>query len=207
MLSGEVFSDYEGNLKAAPFFENILALIAFFKWLCLFPPQVGRSGNIPAGTTVDTDITHPYEFDFYLCSHAGIQVQTNTFSWPEMSLPPAFEAARWSGVVCKMPPCSLDKWFCTQIWISSVNNCYVIQYRHPVLSIYGWMAHNYSKKLKRKISWHIIIGIWEKKIFFKWMEAFFSHNSEFLFHISDIVLRIVTNSVLWDVAETCNSEE
>nr|XP_023835711.1 protein argonaute-3-like [Salvelinus alpinus] len=34
---------------------------------------VGRSGNIPAGTTVDTDITHPYEFDFYLCSHAGIQ--------------------------------------------------------------------------------------------------------------------------------------
>uniref|UniRef100_A0A671LSW4 Protein argonaute-1 n=1 Tax=Sinocyclocheilus anshuiensis TaxID=1608454 RepID=A0A671LSW4_9TELE len=32
--------------------------------------RVGRSGNIPAGTTVDTDITHPYEFDFYLCSHA-----------------------------------------------------------------------------------------------------------------------------------------
>lgn len=23
---------------------------------------------------MDTDITHPYEFDFYLCSHAGIQV-------------------------------------------------------------------------------------------------------------------------------------
>lgn len=39
-----------------------------------FCSQVGRSGNIPAGTTVDTDITHPYEFDFYLCSHAGIQV-------------------------------------------------------------------------------------------------------------------------------------
>lgn len=40
--------------------------------------KVGRSGNIPAGTTVDTDITHPYEFDFYLCSHAGIQVWTHT---------------------------------------------------------------------------------------------------------------------------------
>lgn len=40
----------------------------------VFSCQVGRSGNIPAGTTVDTDITHPYEFDFYLCSHAGIQV-------------------------------------------------------------------------------------------------------------------------------------
>jgi eukaryotic translation initiation factor 2C len=35
--------------------------------------QIGRSGNIPAGTTVDVGITHPIEFDFYLCSHAGIQ--------------------------------------------------------------------------------------------------------------------------------------
>lgn len=35
--------------------------------------QVGRSGNIPPGTTVDVGITHPIEFDFYLCSHAGIQ--------------------------------------------------------------------------------------------------------------------------------------
>ncbi|KAG8143064.1 hypothetical protein E2320_000384 [Naja naja] len=34
---------------------------------------IGKSGNIPAGTTVDTNITHPFEFDFYLCSHAGIQ--------------------------------------------------------------------------------------------------------------------------------------
>ncbi|KAL0166440.1 hypothetical protein M9458_038284, partial [Cirrhinus mrigala] len=31
------------------------------------------SGNVPAGTTVDSTITHPSEFDFYLCSHAGIQ--------------------------------------------------------------------------------------------------------------------------------------
>ena len=34
----------------------------------------GKSGNIPAGTTVDVGICHPTEFDFYLCSHAGIQV-------------------------------------------------------------------------------------------------------------------------------------
>ena len=32
-----------------------------------------RSGNIPPGTTVDAGITHPTEFDFYLCSHQGIQ--------------------------------------------------------------------------------------------------------------------------------------
>ncbi|EDO38583.1 predicted protein, partial [Nematostella vectensis] len=33
----------------------------------------GKSRNVPAGTTVDTVICHPFEFDFYLCSHAGIQ--------------------------------------------------------------------------------------------------------------------------------------
>ncbi|KAF6146533.1 hypothetical protein GIB67_008819 [Kingdonia uniflora] len=32
-----------------------------------------RSGNILPGTVVDTKICHPTEFDFYLCSHAGIQ--------------------------------------------------------------------------------------------------------------------------------------
>ncbi|XP_064115910.1 protein argonaute-2-like [Macrobrachium nipponense] len=34
---------------------------------------VGRSKNIPPGTTVDKSITHPTERDFYLCSHQGIQ--------------------------------------------------------------------------------------------------------------------------------------
>ncbi|KAJ1288087.1 hypothetical protein BS78_02G062600 [Paspalum vaginatum] len=45
----------------------------------LFPEVHGRreltdkSGNILPGTVVDTNICHPIEFDFYLCSHAGIQ--------------------------------------------------------------------------------------------------------------------------------------
>ncbi|KFM73228.1 Protein argonaute-2, partial [Stegodyphus mimosarum] len=34
---------------------------------------IGRGRNVPAGTTVDRDITHPYLFDFYLNSHEGIQ--------------------------------------------------------------------------------------------------------------------------------------
>ncbi|XP_020617506.1 protein argonaute-2-like isoform X1 [Orbicella faveolata] len=33
----------------------------------------GKAQNVPPGTTVDGGITHPYEFDFYLCSHYGIQ--------------------------------------------------------------------------------------------------------------------------------------
>jgi len=35
--------------------------------------MVGKSNNIPAGTCVDTNICHPSQYDFYLCSHAGIQ--------------------------------------------------------------------------------------------------------------------------------------
>lgn len=40
--------------------------------------QVGKAFNIPPGTTVDVGITHPTEFDFYLCSHAGIQVRSQS---------------------------------------------------------------------------------------------------------------------------------
>ena len=37
-------------------------------------PRAGdRSGNVPAGTVVDTDICHPSEHDFFLMSHAGLQ--------------------------------------------------------------------------------------------------------------------------------------
>ncbi|KAF9036079.1 Piwi-domain-containing protein [Hymenopellis radicata] len=35
------------------------------------PNQDQRSGNLPAGTVVDRDITSPLEYDFYLQSHAG----------------------------------------------------------------------------------------------------------------------------------------
>ncbi|KAG8365304.1 hypothetical protein BUALT_Bualt18G0090600 [Buddleja alternifolia] len=31
----------------------------------------GPSGNVPPGTVVDTIIVHPFDFDFYLCSHYG----------------------------------------------------------------------------------------------------------------------------------------
>ncbi|VAI45323.1 unnamed protein product [Triticum turgidum subsp. durum] len=33
-----------------------------------------KSGNILPGTVVDSKICHPTQFDFYLCSHAGIQL-------------------------------------------------------------------------------------------------------------------------------------
>ncbi|XP_066359800.1 protein argonaute 1B-like isoform X3 [Miscanthus floridulus] len=37
------------------------------------PRAVDKSGNILPGTVVDSKICHPTQFDFYLCSHAGIQ--------------------------------------------------------------------------------------------------------------------------------------
>lgn len=37
------------------------------------PKDGDRSGNVPAGTVVDGDITTATNHDFYLCSHAGIQ--------------------------------------------------------------------------------------------------------------------------------------
>jgi len=35
--------------------------------------ETERSGNILPGTVVDSDICHPFEYDFFLNSHAGIQ--------------------------------------------------------------------------------------------------------------------------------------
>ncbi|KAL3209463.1 hypothetical protein MRX96_009198 [Rhipicephalus microplus] len=34
---------------------------------------VGKCRNVPPGTTVDSVATHPLGFDFFLCSHFGIQ--------------------------------------------------------------------------------------------------------------------------------------
>uniref|UniRef100_A0ACD5Z0F6 Uncharacterized protein n=1 Tax=Avena sativa TaxID=4498 RepID=A0ACD5Z0F6_AVESA len=36
--------------------------------------SIDKSGNILPGTVVDSKICHPTQFDFYLCSHTGIQV-------------------------------------------------------------------------------------------------------------------------------------
>ncbi|KAI9497727.1 Piwi domain-containing protein [Zychaea mexicana] len=37
------------------------------------PRDADRSGNCQPGTVVDSSIVHPFEFDFYLQSHAGLQ--------------------------------------------------------------------------------------------------------------------------------------
>lgn len=37
------------------------------------PRDMDRSGNLRAGTLIETEVCHPLEFDFYLMSHGGIQ--------------------------------------------------------------------------------------------------------------------------------------
>lgn len=56
----------------------------------LFPADPRNSDdknkNVQAGTIVDTEITHPSHIDFYLVSHASIQVQNYHFSFFKKSL-------------------------------------------------------------------------------------------------------------------------
>ncbi|RKO84281.1 Piwi domain-containing protein, partial [Blyttiomyces helicus] len=37
------------------------------------PADMGKDGNVKPGTVVDTQITHPSQFDWFLCSHASLQ--------------------------------------------------------------------------------------------------------------------------------------
>ena len=43
---------------------------------CTDSRRVDRSGNVPPGTVVDTDICSPSDFDFFLTAHAGLQGTT-----------------------------------------------------------------------------------------------------------------------------------
>ncbi|KAG5189413.1 Argonaute 1 [Tribonema minus] len=51
-----------------------------------------QSGNTQAGTVVDTAICHPTEFDFFLCSHGGLQGTSRptkySVLWDEMNFSP-----------------------------------------------------------------------------------------------------------------------
>ncbi|CAL5420884.1 unnamed protein product [Camellia sinensis] len=61
---------YEGNYRPT----ITLTVVQKRHPTCLFLENErdgGASGNVPPGTVVDTTIVHPFQFDFYLCSHYG----------------------------------------------------------------------------------------------------------------------------------------
>ncbi|KAH7529464.1 hypothetical protein FEM48_Zijuj05G0186700 [Ziziphus jujuba var. spinosa] len=69
---------------------------------------VDKSGNILPGTVVDSKICHPTEFDFYLCSHAGIQANSSfcfSFYWaPAGRLITMFYGMRTSSLLMGCSP-------------------------------------------------------------------------------------------------------
>lgn len=79
--------------------------------------QEGRGENVPAGTLIESGITHPTDHDFYLASQHGIQVSHNTRSY---SLDESGSDERRSSIPCEM----LMNWIFLLI--------------HPQASAAGW---------------------------------------------------------------------
>ncbi|KAG5092565.1 hypothetical protein JHK82_051343 [Glycine max] len=71
---------YRDGVSEGQFFQVLLFELDVIRKACASQEpnyhdksSVDKSGNILLGTVVDSKICHPIEFDFYLCSHAGIQ--------------------------------------------------------------------------------------------------------------------------------------
>ncbi|KAG8894253.1 hypothetical protein FRB99_001388 [Tulasnella sp. 403] len=60
------------KLAVPPLTVVIVGKRHHIRWDPANDPEKDRSGNAPAGTIVDSTITSPVEFDFYLQAHAGI---------------------------------------------------------------------------------------------------------------------------------------
>ncbi|XP_077244502.1 argonaute family protein isoform X2 [Tasmannia lanceolata] len=76
MVLNEELHDLRAAIESDGYSPTITLVVAQKRHLTrAFPQdesQGGKTGNIPPGTVIDTTITHPYGFDFYLCSHNGI---------------------------------------------------------------------------------------------------------------------------------------
>jgi eukaryotic translation initiation factor 2C len=61
----------ELGMKTIPAFTVVIA--GKRHHIRFFPEKGDRNGNPLPGTLVETGCTHPFEFDFYLCSHVAIK--------------------------------------------------------------------------------------------------------------------------------------
>ncbi|XVF40028.1 hypothetical protein PTKIN_Ptkin01aG0079600 [Pterospermum kingtungense] len=75
MVLNEELLDLKTVFQRINYFPKITLIVAQKRHQTrLFPDSQkdgGPTGNIPPGTVVDSIIVHPFEFDFYLCSHFG----------------------------------------------------------------------------------------------------------------------------------------
>ncbi|KAK6945508.1 Piwi domain [Dillenia turbinata] len=71
MVLNEELLDLKAVFEVANYFPTVTVIVARKRHQTRLFLERG-SGNVPPGTVVDTTIIHPFEFDFYLCSHQGI---------------------------------------------------------------------------------------------------------------------------------------
>ncbi|KAG4142746.1 hypothetical protein ERO13_D06G147400v2 [Gossypium hirsutum] len=75
MVLNEELMDLKSAFQRINYFPTITLIVAQKRHQTRFFPEGkgdgGPTGNISPGTVVDTKIVHPFEFDFYLCSHHG----------------------------------------------------------------------------------------------------------------------------------------
>ncbi|XP_061366908.1 protein argonaute 2-like [Gastrolobium bilobum] len=75
MVLNEELLDLKGAFQRLNYFPTITLIVAQKRHQTRLFPEGWRdgssSGNIFPGTVVDTKVTHPFEFDFYLCSYYG----------------------------------------------------------------------------------------------------------------------------------------
>lgn len=74
-LSDAVSSFWTENSISSPESKITFIIVGKRHHVRFFPQSINegdRSGNCPAGLVVDTEITSPYVFDFFLQSHGGL---------------------------------------------------------------------------------------------------------------------------------------
>ncbi|KAK4858847.1 hypothetical protein QYF36_022923 [Acer negundo] len=75
MVLNEELISLKRAFQRRNYFPTITVIVAQKRHQTRIFPESRRdgvsTGNVPPGTVVDTTIVHPFEFDFYLCSHYG----------------------------------------------------------------------------------------------------------------------------------------
>ncbi|MED6145784.1 Protein argonaute-2 [Stylosanthes scabra] len=75
MVLNEELHDLKREFQRLNYFPTITLIVAQKRHQTRFFPEGWKdgssSGNILPGTVVDAKVTHPFEFDFYLCSYYG----------------------------------------------------------------------------------------------------------------------------------------
>ena len=88
--------------------------------------QSGRAGNVPAGTTVDANITHPTENDFFLCRY-------------NISLILTFHNIKSNHLTFPIPPRKTS--FCA-LTLDNITSLYLAQHHsHPTVYDFFLRSH------------------------------------------------------------------